>query len=132
MVMAPVPTELATAEPEKLDIIALATSDTWPMQPTKCPTAALARSTIRREIPLAFISSPTRMKNGMASSGKDEGLELITCGMTVRDTLAGMNQYMYPSEDSPRAKAIGTRRSSRMMNEAMRKVRPMATPGSLR
>ena len=43
---------------------------TKPRPPRIWPTKARARSMMRRDRPPAFISSPARMKNGTASSGK--------------------------------------------------------------
>jgi hypothetical protein len=93
MVMLPVPAALATAEPEKLAKIMLATSSTIPIPPRTWPTSVWVKSTRRREIPPAVINSPTSTKKGIAVSAKESAPANICCGMAVSD-VAGMNRIM--------------------------------------
>ena len=68
MRMVPSPATAATAAPDIVAKITLATILTWPRPPFMRPTRALERFTILLVIPAAFINSPARMKNGIAIS----------------------------------------------------------------
>jgi hypothetical protein len=78
----------AAAEPEMAAMITAAAMATMPRPPRMWPIQASAKSTMRREMPPAFMSSPASMKKGMASNGKLSapstilGWSYFRCGMT--------------------------------------------------
>ena len=65
--MAPRPAQSATAAPDMPANSILESTFTWPKLPVMWPTQSLAKRKMRFVMPLLFISSPTSMKNGMAS-----------------------------------------------------------------
>ena len=67
----PVAAASANAEPEHPDIIKLAVTPTFAKPPLMCPTNVAANPTILRVTPVTFISSPAKMKRGMASKTKN-------------------------------------------------------------
>lgn len=60
----------ATAEPDSDAMMMAAMTATEAKPPRKCPTQAMARFTMRRLSPPAFMNSPANKKNGTASNGK--------------------------------------------------------------
>ena len=64
-------------------MITFVTMTTYASPPRMWPTTAVAKATSRCVIPTAFINSPARKKNGIASRGKLSTPATIWCGMTV-------------------------------------------------
>ncbi len=95
----------ARAEPDRLDSRQAARMTTKPSPPRIWPTSAMARSTMRRDRPPVFITSPASMKNGTAISGKLSA-PLITFWATIWES----NRPRWIISATPlriRAKAIG-------------------------
>ena len=79
--------------------------DTCPSPPVMCPTSESAKSTRRFAIPPRFMTSPTNMKNGMASSGKLFIPEMISAGSTMKGRSMTKSITRLAT---PRLKTIGT------------------------
>ena len=94
---------------------------TWPSPPRTKPTRVPASSISRRAMPPALITSPTRMKNGIASSGK-----LLTprtdCSIRIDSGISEITAMTTAA--IPRPKAIGSP-SAREANRMPRKIQSM-------
>ncbi|MNI39871.1 hypothetical protein D3C73_940640 [compost metagenome] len=96
----------AAAEPEMLAMMTAATIATMPRPPRICPTSAMANSMMRRDRPPEFISSPARMKKGIASSVKVSAPMIMFWAMICVLNIP-MN-HMSTTPQNMRAKATGT------------------------
>ena len=119
--MAPVAAVSATAEPLMPPKNIEPVIATWPRPPRTEPTRAPASSISRRAMPPWLITSPTRMKNGMASRGK-----LLTpridCSIRID---SGMSESTaMTTAATPRPKAMG-RPSASEANRMPRKIHSM-------
>ena len=76
----------AAVEPEMPEKRISATTTTIASPPRTFPTIAIARSTMRSEIPPDSISAPARMKSGMASSTNESTPPRILIGRMIRPT----------------------------------------------
>ena len=74
----------ATAEPEMPPNSIEAATLTTPRPPRIAPTAAAASRTSRAAMPPCSISSPAKMKNGIARSEKTEIPDMIRWNATKR------------------------------------------------
>ena len=66
----PMPTTVATEEPEIAANKAQATTPASPKPPYQCPIIEVAKSIMRRATPPAVRKLPARMKNGIAMISK--------------------------------------------------------------
>jgi len=66
----PMPTTVATEEPEIAANKAQATTPASPRPPYQCPIIEVAKSIMRRATPPAVRKLPARMKNGIAMISK--------------------------------------------------------------
>ena len=62
----PIPTTVATDEPESAANSAQATTPARPRPPYQCPISEVAKSIMRRATPPVVRKLPARMKNGIA------------------------------------------------------------------
>ena len=76
----------AAVEPEMPEKRISATTTTIASPPRTFPTMAIARSTMRSEIPPDSISAPARMKSGIASSTNESTPPRILIGRMIRPT----------------------------------------------
>src|SRR3990167_6574744 len=95
-----------------------------------CPTSAMAKFTMRRDRPPAFMISPASMKKGTASSGK-----LLAPSITFCARICASNMFICHISAAPhssRAKAIGTP-SAMAANNEPRKIAIVISvaPGSV-
>ena len=121
IIMAPVAAVSATAEPLMPPKNMEPVIATWPSPPRTKPTRAAARSISRRAMPPWLITSPTRMKKGMARSGK-----LLTpridCSMSIDSGISESRAMTTAATPSP--KAIGSPSASDA-NRMPRKIHSM-------
>ena len=68
--MEPIPTTVATEEPDMAANSAQATTPASPRPPNQCPISEAAKSIMRRATPPAVRKLPARMKNGIAMISK--------------------------------------------------------------
>ena len=66
----PIPTTVATEEPEIAANRAQATTPAKPRPPYQCPISEVAKSIMRRATPPVVRKFPARMKNGIAMISK--------------------------------------------------------------
>jgi len=67
----PMATAVATADPEMAAKIAQAMTVAWPSPPRMCPITSLAKRTRSSVRPPSFIRLPASMNSGIASSGNE-------------------------------------------------------------
>ena len=82
-----------------------ATTLAWASPPGTRPTMRWAKRTSRTVIPVAFISSPARMKKGMAISGKESIPPNILCGITSKEIVFHADRKL--KDATARANAMG-------------------------
>ena len=71
-----------------------------------CPTSAMAKLTMRRDKPPAFITSPASMKNGTASSGKLLAPSITFCASIWASNM--LRCHIKAAPHKSKEKAIGT------------------------
>ena len=76
----------AAVDPEMPEKRTSATTTTIASPPRTRPTIAIARSTMRSEMPPDSISAPARMNSGIASSTNESTPPRILIGRMIRST----------------------------------------------
>src|SRR3954463_6039972 len=117
----------ATGEPETPPNSVLATTLARPSPPRQWPTRLRAKFMILSAMPPCSISSPEKMKNGIARNENTFMPETIICTAVAMGRPSAKNAAR---QDSPMAKATGTPSSSRTTNVEQSRVRAIAI-GSL-
>jgi hypothetical protein len=93
-----------------------------PRPPRTCPTRLLAKRTMRSAMPPYSISSPAKMKNGIARNENTCMPPTIFWNTTAEGSPA---DRMVATDDNPIANATGTPISRRMVKLAARMVSSM-------
>ena len=127
--MEPTAAVLALELPEMLAKNMDETTETMGSPPRSRPTT----STVLREIPQAFMSSPAKMKSGTAMSAQEFSAAKARCGMISKGIWPSATSAAMPL--NPIAKATGTpsrsRRASVMSRAGITARRPLP-PGEIR
>ncbi|MNK24020.1 hypothetical protein D3C87_423220 [compost metagenome] len=98
-----------------------------PNPPRTWPTNDFANATMRSAMPPYSISSPVKMKKGMARN-ENAFMPEVICW---KATASGRSSYMMAvMDDSPMAKATGTPITRNPMNVKERRVSAMPVPPS--
>jgi hypothetical protein len=112
----------ATGEPETPPNRVQATTLLIPRPPRMWPTSDLAKTTILSAMPPYSISSPAKMKKGMARNENTFIPEVICWKMTA---MGSPSYRMVASADSPMENATGTPRMSRPKKQILRMISAM-------
>src|SRR5574340_789710 len=105
--MRPIAATCASADPVSIASIVFETTVAWPNPPRMWPTTELANATSRSAMPPRFMSSPARMKNGIAMSG-NESMPLNMLLGTTRSGAASPMTKVASTDAMPMENTIGT------------------------